>query len=120
MAIYSVADSLNLTFSFALRGAGDTRFVTWLTFLFAWPIMVIPTYLVVTYRAEFAARFPGLGDPVYWAWAFATAHIIVMSLCFWLRFRSGKWKSMRVIEPDKNASIRIPGIEGSTVEAGRI
>ena len=22
-----------------------------------------------------------------------------MSVCFWFRFRGGKWKSMRVIEP---------------------
>jgi MATE family multidrug resistance protein len=35
---------------------------------------------------------------VYWAWGFVTAHIIVVSICFWLRFRTGKWKKMRVIE----------------------
>lgn len=88
VAIYSVADAINVTFAFALRGAGDTRFVTICTFALAWPVMVIPTYLVVTF-----------GGSVYWAWAFATAHILAMSICFWLRFRSGKWKAMRVIEP---------------------
>ncbi len=88
VAVYSLADSANLTFSFALRGAGDTRFVTLVTFALAWPIMVIPTYLVVSN-----------GGSVYWAWIFASAHIVAMSICFWLRFRSGKWKSMRVIEP---------------------
>ncbi len=88
VAIYSVADAINVTFAFALRGAGDTRFVTACTFALAWPIMVIPTYLVVKN-----------GGSVYWAWAFATAHILAMSVCFWLRFRSGKWKTMRVIEP---------------------
>ena len=31
-AVYSVADAVNVTFSFALRGAGDTRFVSLLTF----------------------------------------------------------------------------------------
>jgi MATE family multidrug resistance protein len=99
VAIYSLADSANLAFSFALRGAGDTKFVTWLTFILAWPVMVIPTYLVVTYRDELMARYPGMGEPLYWAWAFATTHILVMALCFWLRFRHGKWKTMRVIEP---------------------
>ena len=99
VAIYSLADSLNLTFSSALRGAGDTRFVTWLTFILAWPVMVVPTMLIVKYHAELTERFPGLGEPVYWAWGFASAHIIVMSVCFWLRFRSGRWKTMRVIEP---------------------
>jgi MATE family multidrug resistance protein len=99
VAIYSLADSMNLAFSFALRGAGDTKFVTWLTFILAWPVMVLPTFVVVIYRAELQSRFPRMGDPIYWAWAFATTHIIVMSICFYLRFRHGKWKTMRVIEP---------------------
>jgi MATE family multidrug resistance protein len=88
VAMYSLADAVNVTFSFALRGAGDTRFVSLLTFALAWPIMVAPTFLLV--RA---------GGSLYWAWGFATAYIIAMAVCFTLRFRSGKWKSMRVIEP---------------------
>jgi MATE family multidrug resistance protein len=80
---------VNVTFSFALRGAGDTRFVTLATFCLAWPIMVLPTFLVV--RA---------GGSVYWAWWFATVYIFAMAGCFCLRFRTGKWKTMRVIEPD--------------------
>lgn len=89
VAAYSVVDAVNVTFAFALRGAGDTRFVTLATFCLAWPIMVIPTYLVVK-----------SGGSVYWAWWFATAHIFAMAACFFLRFRSGKWKAMRVIEPE--------------------
>jgi MATE family multidrug resistance protein len=95
VAIYSLADSVNLTFAFALRGAGDTRFVSLLTFCLAWPIMVVPTGVVVwicrTWRVS-----ADVG--VYWAWGFATAFIVAMACCFWWRFRSGKWKSMRVIE----------------------
>src|SRR4029450_2667031 len=72
-AVYSLADSVKVTFSFALRGAGDTRFVSLLTFALAWPIMVIPTFLVV--RA---------GKSIYWAWYFATAYIIAMAACFFL------------------------------------
>jgi multidrug resistance protein, MATE family len=87
VAVYSVADSVNVTFSFALRGAGDTRFVSLLTFALAWPIMVVPTFVVV-----------GAGGSIYAAWWFATAYIIAMAICFYLRFRTGKWKSMRVIE----------------------
>lgn len=86
-AVYSLADSVNVTFSFALRGAGDTRFVSLLTFALAWPIMVAPTYFLV--RA---------GGSIYWAWVFASAYIVAMAFCFMLRFRSGRWKSMRVIE----------------------
>jgi multidrug resistance protein, MATE family len=113
VAIYSLADSANLAFSFALRGAGDTKFVTWLTFILAWPVMVIPTYLVITYRTELMTRFPGMGDPIYWAWGFATAHIIVMSVCFWLRFRHGKWKTMRVIEQAPTPAAALPPERGA-------
>jgi MATE family multidrug resistance protein len=88
VAVYSLADSMNIAFAFALRGAGDTKFVTWLTFALAWPLMVIPTYVVVE-----------SGGRLYWAWVFATVHIVTISVCFWLRFRTGKWKTMRVIEP---------------------
>jgi MATE family multidrug resistance protein len=87
VACFSLADSVNLTFAFALRGAGDTRFVTLVMFFLAWPIMVIPTYEVVR-----------RGGSVYWAWWFATAYIFAMAVCFTWRFRSGKWKAMRVIE----------------------
>ena len=88
-----LADSINVTFSFALRGAGDTRFVSLLTFALAWPIMVVPTYVVV--RG---------GGSLYWAWGFATAYIIAMAVCFYLRFRSGRWKTMRVIEAVRQCS----------------
>jgi MATE family multidrug resistance protein len=87
VAVYSLADSINVTFSYALRGAGDTRFVSLLTFVLAWPIMVVPTFVLV--RA---------GGSIYWAWAFATAYIMAMAGCFFWRFQTGRWKSMRVIE----------------------
>jgi len=87
VAVYSLADSINVTFSYALRGAGDTRFVSLLTFMLAWPIMVVPTFVVVR-----------SGASIYWAWVFATAYIVAMAACFFWRFRTGRWKNMRVIE----------------------
>lgn len=86
-AFYSLTDAVNMTLSFALRGAGDTRFVSILTFVLAWPLMVIPTYLLVQ-----------AGGDLTWAWVFATIYLLAMAVCFTLRFRSGVWKSMRVIE----------------------
>ena len=54
----------------------------------AWPVMVVPTWLAWKYDWG-----------LYWAWAAATAYICLQALCFLVRFRGGKWKSMRVIEP---------------------
>jgi MATE family multidrug resistance protein len=87
-AVYSFFDAINLAFSNALRGAGDTRFVTWAALLLSWPIMVLPTWTAVAQ-----------GFDLTWAWVFASGYIIALSLTFWLRFRQGKWRDMRVIEP---------------------
>jgi MATE family multidrug resistance protein len=88
VAVYSVFDSLSLVFSFALRGAGDTRFVTIVSLVEAWTIMVLPTWAVWYY-----------GWGIYWAWAFGSGYISIAGFTFLLRFMVGKWKSMRVIEP---------------------
>src|SRR5690606_17318689 len=91
-AVYSLAAAVNMAFCFALRGAGATRVVSLLTFALAWPIMVVPTYVLVR-----------SGGDITWAWAFATAYILAMAACFSLRFRAGKWKGMRVIEATADA-----------------
>lgn len=88
VAVYSLFDGMNLVFSFALKGAGDTRFVTAVLLLLSWPVMVLPTWL---------AQRQGWG--LFWAWAFASAYIIGLALIFLARFRGGRWKTMRVIEP---------------------
>jgi MATE family multidrug resistance protein len=88
VAVYSLFDSMNLVFSFALRGAGDTRFVTFMVVALSWPLMVLPTW-VSWY----------LGWGLFWAWGFASVYVCVLGLGFLWRFRAGKWKAMRVIEP---------------------
>jgi MATE family multidrug resistance protein len=88
-AVYSIFDVLNIVFSFALRGAGDTRFVTLVALSFAWPCMVFPTWAAWKY---------GWKHSLYWAWGFASFYIIAEGLVFLGRFLTGKWKTMRVIE----------------------
>jgi MATE family multidrug resistance protein len=78
---------MNAIFSFALRGAGDTRFVSAVSVALAWPVMVAPAW---------AAWYFGWG--LYWAFGFASAYVIALGLMFLARFRQGKWKTMRVIE----------------------
>ncbi|HEV3260132.1 MAG TPA: MATE family efflux transporter [Gemmataceae bacterium] len=94
VAVYSLFDSMNLVFSFALRGAGDTRFVTLMVLTLSWPLMVLPTW--AAWRYDWG---------LYWAWAFASAFVIALALAFLARFRGGKWKSMRVIE---SAPVLVP------------
>src|SRR5207244_313298 len=62
-AVYTLFDGMNLIFSCALKGAGDTRFVTAMMLILSWPMMVLPTWL---------AQRQGWG--ILWAWAFASAY----------------------------------------------
>jgi MATE family multidrug resistance protein len=86
VATFTISDSVNLIFSFSLKGAGDTRFVTIVALLLPWPLMVLPTYLLKDQ--------PGA---VYLAWGAATCFSIIQAVVFWRRFVGGKWKQMSVI-----------------------
>lgn len=92
VAIFTVLDSMYLNISFALKGAGDTRFVSWVALTIPWPLMVLPAFLVRDFeRAE------------VWAWSFAAVYSLVVTSVLVLRFRGGKWKSMSVIRTDSFA-----------------
>ncbi len=86
VGVFTCFDSMNLIFSFALKGAGDTRFVTIIALLIPWPVMVLPTWWMKHWSGA-----------VYWAWGAASVFIILQALIFWRRFVGGKWKSMSVI-----------------------
>ncbi len=88
VAVYCLFDAMGLVFSCALRGAGDTRFVTAAALAASWFILVLPSW---------AAWAFGWG--LYWAWSFISAYVILLALVVFLRFRYGAWRSMRVIEP---------------------
>jgi MATE family multidrug resistance protein len=88
VALYSIFDGVYIVFSAAIKGAGDTRFVMWVTVTISLCVMVLPIWLGITMF--------GLG--LYGPWIFVSAYIISLSVIFYLRFRGGKWKSMRVIE----------------------
>ena len=88
VATFIFFDTVNMVFSFSLKGAGDTRFVTLVALTIPWPIMVLPTYLMRDWE-----------NAVYWGWAAASAFSIAQAGVFTLRFREGKWKSMSVIGP---------------------
>jgi MATE family multidrug resistance protein len=88
VAIYSLFDMMNVIFSAALRGAGDTTYPLIVTLLLAWTVMVIPSYVLCV-----------LWDRgVYTAWTTATVYCFMAGLLMLRRFRRGRWKSLRVIE----------------------
>ena len=91
VAFYSIFDTMNIIFSSALRGAGDTRFVMIISVSLSWILMIVPTYLG-TVVFEWG---------LYATWIFITAYIMALGIVYYFRFRQGKWESMRVIEEPK-------------------
>ncbi len=94
VAAYSLADGVNIILAYALRGAGDTRFVVLVAVVLSWPLMVIPTWLV--WR---------LGYGVEPAWAAATVYLAVTAGVYVVRFLGGRWRTMTIIE----AAVAEPG-----------
>ncbi|MBU2643920.1 MATE family efflux transporter [bacterium] len=87
VALYTLFDTMNITFSSALKGAGDTLFVMKVIVLVSWLVMVIPCYLAIVI----------FNQHLFVAWGFATAYVVSLAFVFLTRFLKGSWKTMRVI-----------------------
>ncbi len=99
VAVYSLFDTMNIIFCSAIKGAGDTRFVMFATVILTLCVLIIPTYLaIVVFKFGLTV-----------AWILASAYVILLGLVFYLRFRGGKWKAMRVIEPAAPIPVSVPG-----------
>ena len=87
IALYLFFDNGTIILFSALRGAGDTIFIAWVTGILA---PLLPTVCVVGIYCF------GLG--VLWCWTVLTFYVFAYCIIFWLRYRSKVWESMRVIE----------------------
>ncbi len=95
VAFYCIFDTLNIIFASALKGAGDTRWVMISSVILSWTTLVVPTFFAcVVYRWG-----------IYIAWSFVTLYIMALGIAFTIRFRGGRWESMRVIEPTSSLEI---------------
>jgi len=88
VALYCLFDVLTIVFAAALRGAGDTRFVMVMIFCLSMGVLVVPSFAAIHW----------FGASIYLCWSVATAYVISLGLAFYLRYRSGVWTTMRVIE----------------------
>lgn len=88
VAAYCLFDAMNIVFSSAIKGAGDTQFIL-LTTVVVSSLAVLLTWLGLERWQQ------GLT----WCWAMVTLWILLLGGIYLARFLQGKWRSMRVIEP---------------------
>jgi MATE family multidrug resistance protein len=98
VAVYCLFDAMNVVFMSAIRGAGDTRFVFWTS---------LGTSLVPLSLAWLGIH--NLGQGLYWCWTLITVWVCSAGMIYLARFLHGKWRTMRVIEPEVASEISSPG-----------
>lgn len=85
---WGIMDSTNFIMSGALKGAGDTHFVMYFHTSLAWAFFALgELLLVLVFHA---------GPLVAWLWCLIYITIIGTGFC--IRFHSGRWKSIDILE----------------------
>ena len=87
VAVYILFDVFYMSFTAALKGAGDTRFLLKLISLATIFLMLAPLFIGIHY----------LGMDIYMAWGCIVIFIGSLACMTSLRFLGGKWEKMLVI-----------------------
>lgn len=91
VALFQFSDALCIVYSFASRGAGDTRVPALLFAVCCWGIFVAGGYAMTHFA-------PGWG--VNGPWLMCSLYIIVLGVLLWRRFHSRAWERIRLFERD--------------------
>jgi MATE family multidrug resistance protein len=96
VALFQVSDALCVVYSFAARGAGDTRVPALLFALCCWVIFVAGGCALLYLAPSWGYHGP---------WAMCTLYIIVLGALLWWRFHSRAWERIRLFrEPSAPAA----------------
>ena len=87
VAAYCLVDAVNVVVVSALQGAGDTNWTL------AASSLVYAIFLTVLWSLQRS------GAGLYALWTTATLFVLVLAVVMLARFRSGRWKTMTVVEP---------------------
>lgn len=86
VALYQVFDAVGIVLAGALNGAGDTTFTMLARSLLAWGLFLPLVWLLI---------FP-LDAGIWGAWLGALVYLLGLSTIYFLRFRSGRWKTIEL------------------------
>ena len=95
-AVFQTADAFGIIYTGALRGAGDTVWPGVVTAIYAW-------VFIIGLGAAFiwlAPQLESLGP-----WIASAIYVILYGATMWLRFQSGRWRSIKLLEPMKHEAM---------------
>lgn len=93
VAAYNLLDAIGIVLISALKGAGDTRFVLGVSFIMA-GLLTAASWLAIE----------RVGAGLHGCWCLVTAWVWIVGVVYFARFRQGRWRAMRVIEPVADAA----------------
>lgn len=88
-AIYTLADITQLIFAGALRGAGDTKAVMYLSVAIHWLMGISAVLLIRVLRLE----------PLV-VWMVFIGFVLLLGIVMFLRFKTDKWREMSILDTD--------------------
>ncbi|MDZ8118362.1 MATE family efflux transporter [Pontiella sp. NLcol2] len=91
LAVWGMSDAIALILSGALKGAGDTHFVMYFQSAVAWGVLVPGQLIIVVW----------LRLSIYTSWACTLLYVFILGVGFFLRFHSGRWKSIDLLDRRK-------------------
>ena len=86
--VFCIADGFFILYGNAIRGAGDTKFSMYVMGFCGWFLFAIPC--LIAYYAFHAGH--------YVLWSILVLFAFSAATIFYIRYRQGKWKDMKVIE----------------------
>jgi MATE family multidrug resistance protein len=86
-AIFQAFDAMCINYIFALRGAGDTRWPSFLVIFHCWVTFILGGTLMMRLA-------PGLG--IHGPWMMCTLYIILIGVSLRYRWRRGAWKKIEL------------------------
>lgn len=87
MAFWGFFEVLNIILGGALKGAGDTKFVMWYITIGGWGVWLPSAALALS-----------LGADILTQWMIISVYCVFLAVGFLIRWRLGRWRTIRVIE----------------------
>lgn len=88
LVVWGIMDATNFIISGSLKGAGDTHFVMYFHTALAWGFFALGELVLVL----------GFGAGPIAAWLWCMFYIIILGVGFCWRFKSGRWKTIDILE----------------------
>lgn len=115
-AVFQLADAVGIVYTGALRGAGDTRWPGIVTMIYSWTFIVGGGWMLT----RLLPRLESLGP-----WIAAAGYIVILGITMGLRFESGSWRSIKLLDrevdeqPDMAPILAVPpGAESDIGSSG--